>query len=115
MIEGPTAEQERDHLAKQCAELLCENKRLRAVIQSVSDHPDVPRLIRVVLINEMDAAHQQKSASASEAWDLLAKRLYIADCDNHPTIYYGFPTWEELAETQRAEWRKRAARQHQIS
>ena len=29
MIEGPTAEQERDHLAEQCAELLRENEGLR--------------------------------------------------------------------------------------
>jgi hypothetical protein len=38
--EGPTPAQERDHLAEQCAELLHENKRLRAALEEIGNLPD---------------------------------------------------------------------------
>jgi hypothetical protein len=71
-IEGPTAAQERDHLASQCAELLEENKRLRK-----NDELQMQRAIRA----EAEAAalsrsedRMRDSAAATDQADLSVER-----------------------------------------
>ena len=46
----------------------------------------------------------------TEADDAKAKELYNKHTDNHPTIHSNrFPSWEELRESDKEEWRKQAA------
>ena len=92
-----------------------EIERLRAALeQATAELSEIKTDATAAWDAACSALNNQQKSDPPSAWELLAKRLYISDCDNHPTINK-FPAWEELAETQRAEWRKRAARQHQIS
>ncbi len=45
--------------------------------------------------------------------DAAARKLYTADCDNHPTIHSNrFAAWDELDEAAKTVWRHRAAHGH---
>lgn len=45
--------------------------------------------------------------------EFAAKGRYIAHTDNHPTIHSNrFPTWDELSEEAKDEWRRKATEAH---
>jgi hypothetical protein len=89
-------------------------KNLLPILQQVIDfdpyHPEKSLLLSAAAIGKSAATAVIKAGFTPECNDLFnenkAKKLYYHFSNNHPTIYTKrFPTWDELTEKERQEWR----------